>query len=88
MSVFGKTIEASIEKPFLSLQILFTQEQIFEAIEEFSLNLQKQSASNFSASTHKLSEDLEEIVIRIFKLNQRREDINILSKMYLKEILF
>jgi AraC-like DNA-binding protein len=88
LAVSGKTIEASFEKPFLSIKILFSQEQIFQAIEEFSLNFRKQNSTNFSASIYNLDEDLKDSIFRLVKLIEIPKDIKVLSNIYIKEILY
>ncbi len=88
LPVSGKIVQASKEKPFLSIRIVFSLEQIFEVIEEFSLNLKKQDSTSFSASKYPLTDDLKDVILRVVKLIKKPEDINILSKMYLKEILY
>ncbi len=88
LAVSGKIIQASPKEPFLSIQILFTQEQIFQALEEFSMSLNKVDTTNFSASTYYLDDDLKGSILRLIKLNDRPNDIEVLSKIYLKEILY
>lgn len=88
LAVSGKIIQASMEEPFISIQIVFTQEEIFQALEEFSMNLNKVDTTNFSASTYHLDEDLKSSIIRLVNLTQTPKDIEVLSKIYLKEILY
>lgn len=88
LAVSGKIIQASPKEPFLSIQILFTQEQIFQALDEFSMSLNKVDTTNFSASTYYLDNDLKGSILRLVKLNDRPNDIEVLSKIYLKEILY
>ena len=88
LAVSGKIMQATKEEPFLSIQILFPQEQIFQAIEDFSLSLKKITSTNFSASTYLLTEDLKDSVLRLLKLTLEPKDIEVLSKIYLKEILY
>jgi AraC-like DNA-binding protein len=88
LAVSGKIIEASPKEPFLSIQIVFSQEEIFQAIEEFSVHLNKVDTTNFSAATYELDDDLKSSILRLVKLNDTPEDIEILSKIYLKEILY
>lgn len=88
LAVSGKTLQASEKEPFLSIQITFSQEQIFQAIEEFSLHLSNSNTTNFSASTYSLDNDLKNCILRLMKLTQTPNDIEVLSKIYLKEILY
>ena len=88
LAVSGKIIEASKDEPFLSIQIVFNQKQIFQALEEFSVSLNKANTSNLSASTYTLDSDLKESVLRLVRLTQTPSDIEVLSKLYLKEILY
>ena len=73
---------------FLSIQIVLSQEDIFQALEEFSMNINKIDTTNFSASTYKLDDNLKNCVLRLMTLSQKPQDIEILSKIYLKEILY
>ena len=88
LAVSGKIIEASKDEPFLSIQIVFNQEQIFQALEEFSVSLNKANTSNLSASTYTLDSDLKESISRLVRLTQTPSDIEVLSKLYLQEILY
>jgi AraC-like DNA-binding protein len=88
LAVSGKIIQATKKEPFISIQIVFSQEQIFQALEEFSLNLKKIDSTNFCASTYSLDDDLKSSILRLIKLTQTPKDIDILSKIYLKEILY
>lgn len=88
LAVSGKIIHASKKEPFISLQIVFTQEQIFQAFEEFSINLNKIDKTNFSAATYSLDENLKDSIYRLVNLIQTPKDIKVLSKIYLKEILY
>ncbi|WP_320035067.1 AraC family transcriptional regulator [Halarcobacter sp.] len=86
LAVSGKTVKASKDKPFISLQIAFKEDEIFQALNEFSLAINKINSTNFSASIYRLDNDLKDCVFRLLSLN--KIDIDALSKLYLKEILY
>lgn len=86
LAVSGKTVKASENEPFISLQIVFNQDDIFQALNEFSLSINKINSTNFSASIYRLDKDLKECVFRLLSLEPN--DIEALSKLYLKEILY
>ena len=88
LAVSGKILQASQKEPFISVQIVFSQEQIFQALEEFSMNLNKVDTTNFCASTYYLDDDLKGSILRLVKLNETPKDIEVLSKIYIKEILY
>ena len=88
LAVSGKVIQASPQEPFISIQILFSQEQIFQALEEFSMNLNKVDTTSFSASTYTLDDNLKGSILRLVRLNETPKDVEVLSKIYLKEILY
>ena len=84
MPVSGKIIEA----PFLSLQITFTFEQIFEAIEQFSIKPQKITETKLAMSSYEMTDNLLNCVYRLVSLLNTPEDAKDLSSLYLKEILY
>lgn len=88
LAVSGKVIQASQKEPFISIQIVFSQEQIFQALGEFSMNLNKVDTPNFSVSTYTLDDNLKGSILRLVKLNETPKDVEVLSKIYLKEILY
>lgn len=88
LAVSGKVTQANPKEPFLSIQIVFSIEQIFQALEEFSVSLNKVNTTSFCASIYSLDYNLKDSILRLVKLNKRPKDIEVLSKIYLKEILY
>lgn len=88
MPVSGQITQASKEKPFLSLQITFTIEQILEAIEYFIVTPQKTIDTKLAISSYDISDDLFEPISRFVLLLKKSNDIAALSPLYLKEILY
>lgn len=88
MPVSGQITQASKEKPFLSLQITFTIEQILEAIEYFIVTPQKTIDTKLAISSYDISNDLFEPISRFVLLLKKSNDIAALSHLYLKEILY
>ncbi|MDC7243922.1 MAG: AraC family transcriptional regulator, partial [Sphaerochaetaceae bacterium] len=72
MPVSGKIIQT----PFLSLQITFTFEQIFEAIEQFSIKTKKIKDTKLAISSYKITPQLSECVFRLLRLLDTPEDID------------
>lgn len=87
LPISGKIIKATQNEPFLSLKISFTLEEIFDAIKEFSITMNKDKSS-FALSSYKLNEELLDIVFRLFKLSKEGKETEILTKIYKKEILY
>ncbi|MEY4504099.1 MAG: hypothetical protein RL154_392 [Pseudomonadota bacterium] len=88
LPVSGKITKASTDKPFLSLQITFTMEQLFNAINDFSINLLKQSKTEFAVLSSEVTENLLYPVYALVKLLKSPQDIKALENQYLKEILY
>ncbi|MCD4757008.1 MAG: AraC family transcriptional regulator [Arcobacteraceae bacterium] len=88
LPVSGKITQASENKPFLSLQIIFNLKQIFETIEQFSIKAKKTSHTKLAISSYNITENLLDATSRLVNLLKNPEDINALSDLYLKEILY
>jgi len=88
LPVSGKITQASENKPFLSLQIIFNLKQIFETIEQFSIKAKKTTHTKLAISSYNITENLLDATYRLVNLLKNPEDINALSDLYLKEILY
>lgn len=88
LPVSGKITQASENKPFLSLQIIFNLKQIFETIEQFSIKAKKTTHTKLAISSYNITENLLDATYRLVNLLKNPEDINVLSDLYLKEILY
>jgi len=88
LPVSGKITQASENKPFLSLQIIFNLKQIFETIEQFSIKAKKTTHTKLAMSSYNITENLLDATYRLVNLLKNPEDINVLSDLYLKEILY
>lgn len=87
LPISGRIVKASENEPFLSFKISFTLEEIFEAIKEFSITLDK-NKSSLALCSYKINEELLDTVFRLFKLSKKGKDIETLLKMYKKELLY
>ncbi len=88
LPVSGKITQASENKPFLSLQITFNLKQIFETIEQFSIKAKKTSHTKLTIFSYNIAENLLDATYRLVNSLKNPEDINALSNLYLKEILY
>ena len=88
LPVSGKITKASKEEPFLSLQIVFSFEQIFAALESFIIKPQEKSDTSLALCSYTLRENLLDVVTRLTFLLKEEKDIAALEGLYLKEILY
>lgn len=88
LPVSGKITNANENEPFLSVKIEFSNQDIFDAIKEFNVTIEKDTNSTFALSSHKMSESILDIVKRLVALIKTPKDIEVLSKVYLKELLY
>ena len=84
MPVSGKILEA----PFLSLKISFTFEEIFEAINRFSIKVEKSNKTELAISSYEMTDNLLDSIYRLVSLLNSPQDIDGLSSIYLQEILY
>jgi len=84
----GKIVRASEAEPFLSYQIIFSMEQLFEAMDDFALVPKKMRSTTLAMHASPFTDELLDAVYRLVKLTQTPRDIGVLEKMYLKEILY
>jgi len=88
LPVSGSIVRASEAEPFLSFQITFSTEQIFEAMDDFAVVPTKTKTAALAMASSPYTEELLDAVHRLARLLYAPEDIAILEKMYLKEILY
>lgn len=82
--------EASKEKPYYSIIINFTLEQIYDVIKELNDDLQesKNKILQKSLCFDVLDDSLLEPLFRLLKLSQRKDNVEFLSNLILKEIIY
>ena len=82
--------EASKEKPYYSIIINFTLEQIYDVIKELNDDLQesKHKILQKSFCFDVLDDFLLEPLFRLLKLSQRKDNVEFLSNLILKEIIY
>ncbi len=82
--------EASKEKPYYSIIINFTLEQIYDVIKELNDDLQesKHKILQKSLCFDVLDDFLLEPLFRLLKLSQRKDNVEFLSNLILKEIIY
>ena len=82
--------EASKEKPYYSIIINFTLEQIYDVIKELNDDLQesKHKILQKSLCFDVLDDSLLEPLFRLLKLSQRKDNVEFLSNLILKEIIY
>ena len=82
--------EASKEKPYYSIIINFTLEQIYDVIKELNDDLQesKHKILQKSLCFDVLDDFLLEPLFRLLKLSHRKDNVEFLSNLILKEIIY
>ena len=82
--------EASKEKPYYSIIINFTLEQIYDVIKELNDDLQesKHKILQKSLCFDVLDDFLLEPLFRLLKLSKRKDNVEFLSNLILKEIIY
>ena len=82
--------EASKEKPYYSIIINFTLEQVYDVIKELNDDLQesKHKILQKSLCFDVLDDFLLEPLFRLLKLSQRKDNVEFLSNLILKEIIY
>lgn len=88
LPVSGKITKASEDQPFLSFQIIFSLEKLFEAMDDFSFQPKKVAKTTLAMQASDVTDVLLDPVLRLVKLAESPEDIPVLESMYLKEILY
>lgn len=88
LPISGQIIEASLEKPFLSMQLCFTPEHIFDLVSQLPSKKEDAVGIPLAMSVHHVTEELIDAVLRLVKLLQKNEEISILAPLIIKEILY
>lgn len=89
LPISGQIIEASLEKPFLSVQFCLTSESIFELLSQLPSSKKELSEDTLLAiCVQHVTEELIDAVLRLAKLFQKREESAILAPLICKEILY
>lgn len=81
---------ASKKEPYYSIIIKFSLEEIYNVIKEFNENLETNNSKILQKSLcfNKLDDELLEPLVRFIKLSQKGENIDFLSNLILKEIIY
>ncbi|AOO64126.1 AraC family transcriptional regulator [Sulfurospirillum halorespirans] len=88
LPISGQIIEASLEKPFLSMQLCFTPESIFDLVSQLPSHKEEVAQSPLAMSVHHVTEELIDAALRLVKLLHKHEEIPILAPLIIKEILY
>lgn len=88
LPISGQIIEALLEKPFLSMQLCFTPESIFDLASQMDSLKNGTIQTPLAMSVHRVSEALIDAALRLAKLFQNAEDSSILAPLIIKEILY
>ncbi|MDD2357552.1 MAG: AraC family transcriptional regulator [Thiovulaceae bacterium] len=88
LPVSGKIIEAQPHKPFLSVQVTFDMELIFELLGQRIQKPINPLQTTLAISSYHVRDQLLDAVIRLVELIQTPDDIEILAPLYHKEILY
>ncbi len=88
LPVTGQITKASIEEPFLSLQIVFPVSKILEAVKQYALHIDRKNGTDMAMDSRQITEELLDAVVRLTKLQQSVEHIPALESLYLDEILY
>ena len=89
LPVSGQIVEASNTCPFLSIQITFSTEQIYEIIEQsHDLRLEETNDASLALCQEPIAEEILEVIYRQLSLFNTPKDIEILAPLYHKELLY
>jgi AraC-like DNA-binding protein len=88
LPISGQIVEASLSKPFLSMQLCFTPEYIFDLASQMNSLKKETIQTPLAMSVHRVSEALIDAALRLAKLFQNAEDSSILAPLIIKEILY
>ncbi len=88
LPVSGKIIEADPQKPFLSVQIIFDMELIFELLQQITPKPQDLAHTSLALSSYKVTHEILDTLMRLVDLMKKPKDIEILAPLYHKEILY
>lgn len=88
LPISRQIIEASLEKPFLSMQLCFMPESIFDLVSQLPSHKEDIARSPLAMSVHHVTEALIDAALRLVKLLHKHEEIPILAPLIIKEILY
>lgn len=84
----GQILEATQDKPFLSLQLDFEANQIFDIVKIANLDQNAQEGSKRGLILSDTPSGLLDAVLRLIRLLDEPEDIPILAPIFIQEILY
>ena len=88
LPIVGQIIEATPEKPYLCAQIAFTTEQILDVMKEIDYVGSRKTDSVRGIVVNKTNPALLDAVLRFVKLLDTPKDIQFLSPLIIREILY
>lgn len=88
LPISGQIVEASFEKPFLSLQLRFSLPHILDLLSSLPSTQESCVEAPLAMSVHRVSEELIDAVLRLARLFQKSEEAVVLAPLIIKEILF
>ncbi|MEC0240086.1 AraC family transcriptional regulator [Paenibacillus dokdonensis] len=88
LPITGQVTEASIESPYLSLQILFEMNQILEVIQASRDAIRAGNEANRGLKVSRLNDTLLDAVLRLVKLVETPQDIPVLAPNAIREIIY
>lgn len=88
LPIIGRIVDATSQKPFLSVQISFRTDQIWDILKETDNILTGKMASERGLVVNKTNIDLLDAVLRLVRLLDTPEDIHILAPLTKSEILY
>lgn len=88
LPVFGKVTEASPDVPYLALTLEFTPSQILEVIRDFNFQGEKKETARRGMFVNPIESPMLDAVIRLARLLENPNDIQVLAPLYTKEILY
>ncbi|PAF13764.1 AraC family transcriptional regulator [Shouchella clausii] len=88
LPVSGQVVEAIPEKPYLSVQISFSADQILDIMKDSDQIWTSRKDAQRGISVNKTSQPLLDAVLRLVRLLDTPKDIPILSPLIIREILY
>jgi len=88
LPVIGQVIKASPDKPYLSLKLEFTSDQIFEVLKEIDAITTMKEPPKRALYVGEIETTILDAVLRLIQLLDHPEDIPFLSPIYIREILY
>lgn len=88
LPISSKVIDASPERPYLSIQLSFNQNDIFNIIKKSNQTLNKKNDTERGMLMNKTTSLILNPLMRLIKLLNTPDDIPVLAPMFIREILY